>query len=251
MAESRDESRERLRPYVEGAASLKGVMFDAPSRRVGAEVPWDYMRRAAELVKSAQHVLDMGAGDGRRFSSICRDFRGYAVATEKWATSAAIAAPLLRPVGINLVRCWSQLLPFLDNCFDLVLNRHEELSPQEVVRVLRHGGSFLTQQWGASWGEIRRFFPRIPAAADYFPKCVSELRDAGLTVLDACQASTRQAYGGVGDIVTMLLLDGTIIPNFDPLGSDLEAVVEMERGLTTSEGFVLSECPFIVEGRKS
>ena len=251
MAESIDESRERLRPYVERTTSLKGVMFDAPSRPIGAEAPWDYMVRAAELVKSADHVLDMGTGDGLRFSSICRDFRGYAVATEEWATSASIASPLLQRLGINLVRCWSQLLPFSDDSFDVVLNRHEELFAQDLARVLRQGGSFLTQQWGASWAEMWRFFPRIPApVGDQFDEYVSEIREAGLAVSDARQAKTLRAYSGVGDIVTMLLLDGSIIPDFDPLGSDLKAILKMERELTTTEGLVLSEGNFLIEARR-
>jgi SAM-dependent methyltransferase len=210
------------------------------------------MRRAVELVQSAHHVLDMGTGDGLRFSSICnRNFRGFAVATEEWATSASIAAPLLQPLGINLVRCWSQLLPFSTNSFDVVLNRHEELSPQEIARVLRKDGSFLTEQWGASWGEMRRFFPRIPApAGDQFDEYVSGIREAGLTVSNARRANILRAYSGVGDIVTMLLLDGSIIPDFDPLGSDLEAILAMEQELTTTAGLLLSEGHFLIEARR-
>jgi hypothetical protein len=131
------------------------------------------------------------------------------------------------------------------------LNRHEELSPQEIVRVLRKGGSFLTEQWGASWGEIRRFFPRIPApAGDDFDEYVSEIQEAGLTVSDARRANTLRAYNGVGDIVTMLLLDGSIIPDFDPLGSDLEAILDMEHELTTPMGLLLSEGNFLIEARR-
>jgi hypothetical protein len=98
---------------------------------------------------------------------------------------------------------------------------------------------------------MRHFFPRIPApVGDDLHECVSELREAGLAVSDARQAYTIRAYSGVGDIVTMLLLDGTIIPDFDPLGVDLKSILDMERGLTSTEGFMLSERPFIIEARK-
>ena len=251
MAETVEEARERLRPYVQRTESLKGTMFEAPSQPIGSETPWDYIARARELVHMADSVLDMGTGDGWRYASICIGFMGRALATEKWASSASIAAPLFRSLGINLVRCRSHFLPFSDSCFDVVLNRHEELTPEEVVRVLRPAGSFLTQQWGASWEEMRSFFPRILApVGDLFQEYVSGLREAGLAVLDARQSKTVRAYSGVGDIVTMVLLDGAIIPDFDPLGLDLKAVLEMERGLTTAEGLILSEGSFIIEARK-
>jgi hypothetical protein len=199
----------------------------------------------------ADSVLDMGTGDGWRYASICTGFRGRALATEEWSISASIAASRFRPLGINLVQCRSHFLPISDSCFDVVLNRHEELTPGEVARVLRPAGSFLTQQWGASWEEMRHFFPRIgPPEGDLYGEYMKGLHEAGLVVLDARKAKTVRAYSGVGDIVTMLLLDGGLIPDFDPLGLDLEAILEMERELTTAEGLILSEGSFIIEARK-
>jgi SAM-dependent methyltransferase len=41
------------------------------------------------------------------------------------------------------------LLPLADATFDLVINRHESFDAREVQRVLRPGGTFITQQVGA------------------------------------------------------------------------------------------------------
>ncbi|HEX5367956.1 MAG TPA: methyltransferase domain-containing protein [Dehalococcoidia bacterium] len=251
MIETLEEARERLRPYGQRTASLKGVMFEAPSRPFGAETPWDYMKRARNLVPTAARVIDMGTGDGERYASICKDFPGYAVATEEWDTSASIAMSLFRRSCISLVRCRSHLLPFADTSFDLVLNRHEEFTPREVARVLRPSGIFLTEQWGTSWEEMRRFFPRIPSGNDLFQDYVRGLGEAGLIVSDARRAHTFRVYSDVGDIVTAVALDGNLIPDFDPLGVDLESILDMERELSTPEGLRLSEGLFIIESTKA
>jgi hypothetical protein len=48
----------------------------------------------------------------------------------------------------------------------------------------------------------------------------------------------------------MVLLDGSLIPDFDPLGSDLRSVLELERELATDDGLLLSEGSFIIKALK-
>jgi Methyltransferase domain len=107
---------------------------------------------------SASSVLDMGTGGGERFGELLTGFGGRAVATEEWHVNAPIAAAYLRPLGCHLVRGQSVVLPFRDGSFDLVLNRHEDLDPDQVARVLKRGGIVLTQQAFMLWKEMNRFF---------------------------------------------------------------------------------------------
>lgn len=79
-------------------------------------------------MSSAATVLDMGTGDGERFAKLTDGFHGRACATEEWDASAPIAAERLRPLSVHVVRCRSHHLPFRDETFDLVLNRHEQLT---------------------------------------------------------------------------------------------------------------------------
>src|SRR5439155_23454313 len=118
--------------------------------------PWDYEGRARELLARATRALDIGTGAGELFAGLCNGYRGRAVASEPWNVNAPIAKRRLSPLGIEVVHCASLHLPFQDGVFDLVIDRHEEMDPDEVHRVLEPGGLVLTQQVGRNeWTELR------------------------------------------------------------------------------------------------
>ena len=62
VAETLEQARERLRPYVERAAGFTGWTAYVHNRPLGPRHPWEYMARAAELMTAASSVLDMGTG---------------------------------------------------------------------------------------------------------------------------------------------------------------------------------------------
>ena len=245
-----DGARERLRPYVERAASFKGWMAHVHSRPLGPGHPWDYMARARELIADSNSVLDMGTGGGERFGELLAGYTGRAVATEEWHVNAPIAGAHLRRLGAETVRCRSLHLPLVDGAFDLVLNRHEELAPAEVARVLRPGGTVLTQQVWQHWRELERFLPRMTDFGDHYSAYREGFRDAGLQVLDAREHFVDAAYDSLGDFVYMLCVAPWTIPDFDPLGADFEALLRLERELTTPHGLVLTDGSYIIEALK-
>jgi SAM-dependent methyltransferase len=249
-AESLDQARERLRPYVERARAFTGWMAYVHSRPLGSRHPWDYMARAKQLMASASSVLDMGTGGGERFGELLDGFNGLPLATEEWHVNAPIAADHLRPMGCSLVCCKSLVLPLADESFDLVVNRHEELDPQEVARVLKPGGTVLTQQAFLLWKEMNRFFPRRIFLADLFERYRDGFQNAGLELREARSNELLAAYDSLGDFVYMLCIAPWEVPEFDPLGSDLEALLALERELTTPDGLVLTDGSFIIEARK-
>src|SRR5712692_1103590 len=63
---------DRLRPYVERARAFTGWNLDriAP-KRMGPGLPWDYTRRAQELLARASCVLDLGTGGAELFAKLC------------------------------------------------------------------------------------------------------------------------------------------------------------------------------------
>lgn len=250
------QARDRLRPYVERARLMTGWTWEYVQRTLAPGRPWSYDDRARELLRSARSVVDLGTGGGERFSGFLSGFNGRACATEEWVVNAPVAARRLRPLGVDVVHCSSLTLPFSGGSFDLVLDRHEALDPAEVARVLAPGGSVLTQQVGPeNWPELRRFFPRmLPSPADiqdHFALYQEGFRGGGLTLIDARKHYSKAAFENLGVLVYVLCVvaDWTI-PAFDPLGVDLEALLDVERELSSSEGIVLTEGQYIIEARK-
>jgi len=250
--DSRAEARARIRPYVDRARSFSGwSLGDMASERVGPPLPWNYEQRASVLLTRAASVLDMGTGGGEVFGELCQGHRGRAVATEPWDVNAPIAAKRLSPLGVATVRCQSMTLPFRSSIFELVLNRHEELDPWEVVRLLAPGGRILTQQVGRNnWRELRRFFPRMSDFGPLFERYIAGFRAAGLSIVQAQSFDTQEAFRDVGQLAYMLCVAPWEIPDFSPLNHDLDALMEIDRTLRTENGIVLTESRFLIEAER-
>ncbi|WP_433274910.1 methyltransferase domain-containing protein [Actinosynnema sp. CS-041913] len=76
-------------------------------------------------------------------------------ATEPWPPNVESARRNLRTVGASVVKVADDApLPFPDASFNLVVSRHPVVTRwDEVGRVLRPGGAYLSQQVGA--GSVR------------------------------------------------------------------------------------------------
>ena len=142
----------------------------------------------------------MGTGGGERFSRLCDGYRGTAVATEGWPPNVPVAAARLAPMGVQVVHASGLRLPLADGSIDLVLNRHEELDPADVARVLRPGGRVLTQQIGRNhWRELGEFFPHAAGGSgDLFERYREGFQQAGLALSDAREHDLSVAMGEPG-----------------------------------------------------
>jgi len=251
-AVNRREAVGRLRPFVERARTFSGWSFDdvAPEP-LGPGLPWDYGMRATELLVRAASALDMGTGGGERFAELSAGYRGRGVATEEWGTNVPVAKTRLAPHGVEVVRARSLRLPFRNGAFALVLNRHEELDPAEVGRVLAPGGTVLTQQVGRDdWKELRSFFPRMQDFGPLLERNAAGFREVGLIVDRSDTSDVSVAYRGLGELVFMLCVAPWTIPEFDPLGQDLETLIDLEERLSGRQGLVLTESRFLLEAHK-
>lgn len=247
---SRQRRLAELQPYVEWARGIKGWTMGVEMAALGPGPPWDYMDRARELVAGARTVLDMGTGGGEKFSELLEEYGGFAVATEGWSGNIHVASQALRPFGAQVVHASGLDLPFSDARFDLVLNRHNELAPAEVARVLSPGGSFSTQQVGHNnWQELRAFFPRQTDFGPKFDQYREGFREAGLTIERAETHDTPVACSSLGDLVYLLTATPWTVPGFD-LEADLDTLLALEQNLYKDDHIALTNSRYIIEAHK-
>ncbi len=229
---------------------MQGWTFAYEPVPLGPPAPWDYVARARELAAGAERLLDLGTGGGEVFELILVGVTGQAIATEAWAPNVPIAARRLRPLGVAIVHTCNLALPFAAASFDLVLDRHEELSPNDVARVLRPAGRVLTQQCHPDYyAELREFFPRMTRFEPHDQTYPSGFAAAGLELVDMRQHRSWVAYRQVGHLVYSLAAAPWYVPNFN-LDTDLDALLEVERRLGGPDGIVLSDPHYILEARK-
>lgn len=191
--------------------------------------PWEYRGRIAALATSAQAMLDMGTGGGEVLSRIA-PLAPRTVATEAWPPNVPVAGRRLLPLGIPVVQDEGALdnlaqdgaaehgrLPFRDESFDLISNRHESFLAEEVSRVLRPGGTFVTQQVDYhSYDELARVLgiPVPPGPETWLPLAERQIAGSGLIVSQTARGEERIEFHDIAGIVYYLRVVSWAIPGY-------------------------------------
>lgn len=192
--------------------SKTGRMVDAP-------LTWSYASKILPRIRQAQSLLDMGTGGGEFLSSL-QPLPPHTCATEGYAPNIPIARQQLEPLGVTVYEISDDdLLPFArDNQFDLIINRHESYSAQEVLRTLKPGCQFITQQVG---GENSKDLNQLLGAPEYtefahwnLAYAVKELTDAGFIIREQLEDAPITRFYDVGAIVYYLKAIPWQIPDF-------------------------------------
>jgi SAM-dependent methyltransferase len=240
---------------AEGAAvPLEGWDFSWFEGRATEErPPWGYARLMAERLAAATSALDVETGGGEVLGTASRR-PALLVATESWPPNVALARERLQAAGGHVVACAdAPTLPFADTSFDLVTSRHPVVVLwDEIARVLRPGGTYLSQQIGAgSNRELTDFMmgPQ-PVNAERTPeRAASDAERAGLEVVDLQTCALRVEFFDVGAVVHFLRKVHWTVPGFTP-----EAYEERLRALhertARERSFVSTAQRTLIEVRK-
>jgi len=118
------------------------------------ELPWDYKTVVKSYLKDADILLDMGTGGGEILLTINHPYKNT-YATEAYEPNFELCKRVLSPLGINVVRTYTDenfqtddKIPFENDFFNVIINRHDSFDLSEVNRTLKRGGYFITQQVG-------------------------------------------------------------------------------------------------------
>ena len=136
-----DKSNEKFEGWDFSYIERTGRMQEFP-------LTWNYRNKVMMEMYGVSSLLDMGTGGGE-FLSTLSPLPKYTCATEGYVPNISIARNRLEPLGVKVYKVEDdEELPFNDEAFELVINKHESYSPKEVRRILDNKGIFITQQVG-------------------------------------------------------------------------------------------------------
>ena len=218
-----DISNEDLFNYliVEAGHPFSGWDFSyitGTERMVDAPLSWSYTARVIWAKYNIQSMLDMGTGGGERLAGL-QPLPVQTWATEGYTPNIPIARQRLEPLGVRVVDISKDIhhMPFEDEQFDLIINRHEYYVPHEVLRILKPGHQFITQQVGSeNLADLNILFDagEYPYHDWTLKRAVKELQEAGGQVVEQKEEHPITRFFDVGAIVYYLKAIPWQIPDF-------------------------------------
>jgi SAM-dependent methyltransferase len=213
-------------------------------RAAGSEPSWSYPELARPLVRRAGSLLDLDTGGGEMLAELA-PLPPHTVAVESWTPNTAVARDRLTPFGVSVVT----ELPGGEREFDVVLSRHGRLPVADIARLLRPGGTLLSQQVGSDdLADLNAALGAPPPHPQPWNAevAVAALQAAGLQVTDVREERPVFAFHDVGAIVYQLRAVPWQVRDFTPERYDrelrrLDAVIRTQGAFTaTAHRFLVS-----------
>lgn len=202
-------------------AHIKGWDFSHIRGRYQEEddLPWNFKDIIQSYMKDTDELLDMETGGGEFLLSFAHD-PAHTAAIEGYEPNIRICEERLLPRGINFkVADGGDPLPFGDDSFDLITNRHGKYNISELKRVLKRGGLFLTQQVGAENDrelvELLMGKIDIPFPEAYLSIARQEFSERGFDIIEEAEAYRPILFYDVGALVWFARIIDWEFPNFE------------------------------------
>jgi SAM-dependent methyltransferase len=145
------------------------------------------------------------------------------------------------------------VLPLSDATFDLVINRHESFDAREVQRVLRPGGTFITQQVGAQdlveLNEALQDEVRLACPKWEISSVSRQIETAGLEILVAENAFPEAVFTDIGAVVFFLKVTPWQVEDFN-CDRYRERLRVLHQRILAEGGFRVHSHRFFIVARK-
>lgn len=231
--------------------SFKGWDFShIAGRYIEEALPWSYRDMVKALMED-KVMLDMGTGGGEFLLSL-EPKAGLTYATECYPPNIELCKKLLPQHGIELRAVVDdEQLPFENNFFDLIINRHESFSVKEIFRILKPGGRFITQQVGGMNNKemSKRLLGAYPDVVDMgfnLSNTVMELENSGFRIMNQQEYFPYARFYDIGALVFFAKIIEWEFPGFS-VEKYFDQLYELHQQLE-ADGFVEStEHRFFIE----
>lgn len=248
---------ELVRDAEEHSFSGWDFSYIEPKRYQEGVPTWDYRNEVLGKMPGVRTLLDMSTGGGEFLSSL-RPFPEQTFATESYVPNISVAINRLQPLGVKVVKVLSETeLPFADNYFNLVTNRHGDYSPREVHRILSDGGTFITQQVGGRNNiEINKSLQQalhgritLPYGTWNLAHAVQELEETGFQIIKQKEEYPKSAFYDIGALVYYLEHIPWQIPDFSPRRYRKQ-LLEIHKTISEGGKFSVTSHRFFIEAKK-
>jgi len=192
----------------EEIAHIHGWDFSHLDGRYAEEedLPWDYREIIQRYLRREMRILDIDTGGGEFLLSLGHPY-GQTAATEAYPPNVELCRETLLPLGIDFREADGKgTLPYNDETFELVINRHGDFYAEEIYRVLKPGGLFITQQVGAKNDRelvelLLSETTSLPFPEQYLDITEEKFCQAGFMVLDGQECFRPIRFYDVGALV--------------------------------------------------
>lgn len=205
----------------EKIAHIKGWDFSHIHGRYEEEndLPWDYEEVIQSYLKDEMKILDLDTGGGEFLLSLGHPNENLS-ATEAYPPNVELCKHKLLPLGVDFKEAVdTKYLPYPDETFDMIINRHGGFNEKEIYRVLKPNGLFITQQVGAEndRGLVELLYPNVPdspAPDNYLSITKQKFINTGFKIIEGQEAFRPIKFYDVGALVWFARIIEWEFPDF-------------------------------------
>lgn len=168
-------------------------------------LPWNLYNVLMRYKHDNDRILDIDTGGGEFLLSLGHS-NELTSATEGYPPNVALCREKLGNLGIDFHELSDySTMPFADSQFDVIINRHGSYDVNEIFRILKPNGIFITQQVGEDndWELVKKL---LPDAQKAFPghnlsSQSSLFRRTGFKILEEAEAYCPITFYDTGALV--------------------------------------------------
>jgi len=224
---------------------FQGWDFSYISERKPEEtLPWNYDNVVKQYLNINSILLDMGTGGGEHLLTLKHPYNNT-FATEAYTPNFELCKKTLIPLGIDVRQVFNDnYLPFENDMFDIIINRQASFDMNEVYRLLKPSGLFITQQVGElNNKELRRFlrsdFNETNTNEHTLKSNLKLIKSKGFTILKADEYFPKQRFLDMGAMVYYARIIEWEFPKFS-VDSCLNQLCQLQ-SIVEQRGFVESK----------
>ena len=182
-------------------------------------LPWDFRTVINKYLKDNMKLLDMETGGGEFLLSLNHPKHNTS-AIEGYQPNVELCKKVLLPLGIDFKEAdRDEKLPFENEYFDIITNRHGAYNVTELKRVLKKDGIFITQQVGAENDRelVEMLLPKykdLPYAEHYLNIKQQEIFEQGFEILESGETFQPIKFFDTGALVWFAKIIEWEFPNF-------------------------------------